>query len=88
MRARNWSPAPGPISTLRPILEQIEGCAAGTDLATPVFASAKAVFDKAVAQGWGALDIACVLDQIAGVSALDPGPGPVPGNGPNQGEPS
>ena len=92
MRARAWSPAPGPITTLQPILEQIENYAAGADLSTPVFSSAKAVFDKALAEGWGALDIACVLDQIAGVSALDPGldPGPDrgPDRGPSQGEPS
>ena len=72
MRARAWSPAPGPISTLQPILAQIEDYAAGADLPIPVFTSAKAVFDKAAAEGWGALDIACVLDQIAGVSSLKP----------------
>jgi len=92
MRARAWSPAPGPITTLQPILEQIEEYAAGADLPMPVFSSAKAVFDKAVAEGWGALDIACVLDQIAGVSALDPspdrGPNQGPSHGPSQGEPS
>ena len=86
MRARAWSPAPGPISTLHPILEQIEDHAAQTALPTPVFASAKAVFDQAVAEGWGALDIACVLDQIAGVSALGPTPEPAPD--PSRGEPS
>jgi L-threonate 2-dehydrogenase len=86
MRARAWSPAPGPITTLQPILEQIEDYAAGADLPTPVFSSAKAVFDKAVAEGWGALDIACVLDQIAGVSALNLYQDPEPG--PSQGEPS
>ncbi len=84
MRARTWSPAPGPISTLHPILEQIEANAAQTALPTPVFSSAKAVFDQAVAEGWGALDIACVLDQIAGVSALSPAPAPAPE--PSQGE--
>ena len=84
MRARAWSPAPGPISTLHPILEQIEEYAAGADLPVPVFTSAKAVFDQALAAGWGALDIACVLDQIAGVSAPSPDSGP----GPGQGEPS
>src|SRR6266702_2107957 len=76
MRERTWSPAPGPISTLHPILEQIEDCAAGADLPTPVFGSAKAVFDKAIADGWGDLDIASVHDQIAGVSALGHVPDP------------
>jgi L-threonate 2-dehydrogenase len=72
MRDRAWSPAPGPVSTLHPILEQIEDTAAQAGLSTPVFASAKVIFDKAIADGWGDLDIACVHDQIAGESALNP----------------
>src|SRR6266545_1220618 len=71
MRERAWSPAPGPIDTLRPILEQIEDHATKVGMPTPVFTSAKTVFDKAVADGWGHLDIACVHDQIAGGSVLD-----------------
>ena len=71
MAERSWSPAPGPIHTLRPILEQIEDHAAQAGLSAPVFAAAKGVFDKAVADGWGDLDIACVHDQISGVSALE-----------------
>jgi len=70
MRERTWSPAPGPINTLRPILEQIEDCVAGVGLPVPVFTAAKTVFDKAVAAGWGELDIACVHDQVSGESAL------------------
>jgi L-threonate 2-dehydrogenase len=73
MRQRAWSPAPGPIDTLHSILGQVEGCAAGADLRTPVFTAAKAVFDQAVADGWGELDIASVHDQISGESALTPG---------------
>jgi L-threonate 2-dehydrogenase len=71
MAERTWSPAPGPIHTLHPILEQIEDHAAQAGLSAPVFAAAKGVFDKAVADGWGDLDIACVHDQISGVSALE-----------------
>ena len=71
MAERAWSPAPGPIHTLRPILEQIEDHAAQAGLSAPVFAAAKGVFDKAVADGWGDLDIACVHDQISGVSAFE-----------------
>ena len=70
MAERAWSPAPGPVHTLHPILEQIEDHAAKTGLPAPVFAAAKEVFDKAVADGWGHLDIACVHDQLSGVSAL------------------
>jgi hypothetical protein len=35
-----------------------------------VFSAAKDVFDKALADGWGDLDIACVHDQISGASTL------------------
>lgn len=71
MRQRAWTPAPGPIDTLRPILEQIEAFAAEVGSPTPSFAAAKAVFDKALADGWGQLDIASVHDQLTGASALD-----------------
>src|SRR5437763_49733 len=71
MAVRAWSPAPGPVRTLHPILEQIEDHAAATGLSAPVFAAAKEVFDKAMADGWADLDIACVHDQVSGVSALD-----------------
>lgn len=70
MATRAWSPAPGPVRTLHPILEQIEDHAAATGLSASVFAAAKEVFDKAMADGWGDLDIACVHDQVSGVSAL------------------
>jgi L-threonate 2-dehydrogenase len=70
MRERAWRPAPGPVDTLAPILGQVEAAAEAAGLRTPVFSSAKAVFDQAVADGWGELDIACVHDQISGASAL------------------
>jgi putative dehydrogenase len=69
MRERAWSPAPGPVDTLHPILEQIEEYAASAGVATPVFTSAKTVFDGAVQDGWGDLDIACVHDQLTGQRA-------------------
>ena len=65
MAERAWTPAPGPVSTLHPILEQIEEHAASTGLSASVFAAAKEVFDKALADGWGDLDIACVHDQVS-----------------------
>ena len=64
MAERAWTPAPGPVSTLHPILEQIEEHAACTGLSASVFAAAKEVFDQALADGWGDLDIACVHDQV------------------------
>jgi L-threonate 2-dehydrogenase len=69
MQARQWEPAPGPIGTLHPILEQIADAAAAGGAQTPVFAAAKTVFDKAMADGWADLDIAAVHDQLAGGSA-------------------
>jgi 3-hydroxyisobutyrate dehydrogenase len=66
MAERTWSPAPGPVRTLHPILEQIEDQAAKAGLSPSVFAAAKEVFDKALADGWGDLDIACVHDQVSG----------------------
>jgi hypothetical protein len=42
-------------------------------LSVPVFAAAKEAFDKAMADGWGDLDIACVHDQVSGVSAPEAG---------------
>jgi 3-hydroxyisobutyrate dehydrogenase len=66
MRARTWTQAPGPISTLHPILVQAQAHAATLGVSTSVFAAAKTVFDKAVADGWGELDIAAVHDQIDG----------------------
>jgi L-threonate 2-dehydrogenase len=69
MRERAWSPAPGPVATLHPILEQIEDCTSSLGLSSPVFSAAKIVFDKAVADGWAELDIACVHDQVAGEPA-------------------
>jgi 3-hydroxyisobutyrate dehydrogenase len=74
MAERRWSPAPGPIHTLHPILEQIEDHAAQVSLSAPVFAAAKEAFDKALADGWGDLDIASVHDQVSGVSDLDEEP--------------
>jgi putative dehydrogenase len=65
MRERSWFPAPGPISTLHPILEQIEAAAAGR-VPLPTFEAAKAVFDGALADGWGELDIAAVHDRLTG----------------------
>ncbi len=68
MVARQWIPAPGPIGTLHPILEQIAAAAAGAGLDPPVFGSAKTLFDKAMADGWAELDIAAVHDLLAGES--------------------
>jgi L-threonate 2-dehydrogenase len=85
MARREWQPAPGPVRTLHPILEQIEDCAAAAGLTTSVFAAAKEVFDQALADGWGDLDIACVHDLISGPPAPPPGLSALP---PALGDPS
>jgi 3-hydroxyisobutyrate dehydrogenase len=66
IRTRQWTPAPGPIATLHPILEQIEAAAGGAGVDSPVFAAAKALFDQAMAAGWAGLDIAAVHDVLTG----------------------
>jgi 3-hydroxyisobutyrate dehydrogenase-like beta-hydroxyacid dehydrogenase len=64
MAERHYTPAPGPVRTLHPILEQIADHATRSGLDTPVFTAAKQAFDQALADGWGDLDIACVHDQV------------------------
>jgi 3-hydroxyisobutyrate dehydrogenase-like beta-hydroxyacid dehydrogenase len=66
VRERRWTPAPGPIATLHHILEQIEDRAEATGTALPMFAVAKQLYDQALADGWGALDIAAVHDVLSG----------------------
>ncbi len=66
VRAAAWSPAPGPIGTLKPILEQIAGAAEEAQVRSPVFDSAKALFDQAIADGMAELDIASVYQVLAG----------------------
>lgn len=76
MHQRRYSPAPGPIDTLHPILEQIEDLLTTEGMSTPVFSSAKTVFDKAMSDGWGQLDIAAAHDQISDPSAMISGVAP------------
>ena len=69
IRAREWHPAPGPIGTLAPILDQIVGTAGAAGVDPPVFSAAKALFDQAIAAGWAELDIAAVRDLLDGAVA-------------------
>ena len=75
VRERRWTPAPGPIATLHEILEQIEDQAASTGTALPLFAVAKHLYDTALADGWGALDIAAVHDLLSGQDPTSAAPG-------------
>jgi putative dehydrogenase len=76
MAERSWLPAPGPIATLAEILDQVEVHLYELGERRPVFEAAKAVFDRALADGWGELDIASVHDQIANQDALKSQPSP------------
>src|SRR5258708_15042489 len=70
MAAHTWTPAPGPVRTLRPIREQIEGSAATADLCAAAFASGQLAFAKAPAGGSGDVGTACARHQGSGVSVL------------------
>ena len=75
VRVRRWTPAPGPIATLHEILEQIEDQAAAIGTVLPLFAVAKSLYDRALADGWGALDIAAVHDLLSGQNPASAEPG-------------
>jgi L-threonate 2-dehydrogenase len=75
VQERRWTPAPGPIATLHHILEQIEDQAATVGTALPTFAVAKQLYDKAIADGWGELDIAAVHDVLSGQNPASAEPG-------------
>jgi putative dehydrogenase len=75
VRERRWTPAPGPIATLHEILDQIDDQAASTGTTLPLFGVAKQLFDRALAQGWGALDIAAVHDLLSGEDPASAEPG-------------
>jgi L-threonate 2-dehydrogenase len=75
VQERRWTPAPGPIATLHHILEQIEDQAAAAGTALPTFAVAKQLYDKAIADGWGELDIAAVHDVLSGQNPGSAEPG-------------
>jgi putative dehydrogenase len=75
VRERRWTPAPGPIATLHEILEQIEDQAAAIGTVLPLFAVAKSLYDRALADGWGAFDIAAVHDLLSGQNPASAEPG-------------
>jgi L-threonate 2-dehydrogenase len=75
VRERRWTPAPGPIETLHHILEQIEDRADAVGTTLPLFAASKQLYDKALADGWGALDIAAVHDVLSGQDPASAEPG-------------
>ena len=78
VRERRWTPAPGPIATLHEILDQIEDQATAIGTTLPLFAVAKQLYDKALADGWGARDIAAVHDLLSGQDPSSAEPGSAP----------
>jgi putative dehydrogenase len=72
MRARQWTPTPGPIATLHEVLEQIDAAAMAAGVDAPVFGAAKSLFDKAMIEGWAELDIAAIHDLLAGADPAGP----------------
>lgn len=78
VRERRWTPAPGPIATLHEILDQIEDQATAIGTTLPLFAVAKQLYDRALDDGWGALDIAAVHDLLSGQDASSAEPGSAP----------
>jgi len=73
MRSRKWLPAQAPIAVLQAVLDQIADASRNADVDTPVFAAARSVFAKAVADGWGEMDIAAICDQVAAPRGTRPG---------------
>ena len=78
VQERRWTPAPGPIATLHEILDQIEDQATAIGTTLPLFAVAKQLYDRALADGWGALDIAAVHDLLSGQDPSSAEPGSAP----------
>jgi len=54
---------------------QIEDQSAATGTTLPLFATAKQLYDKALADGWGDLDIAAVHDLLSGQNPASHEPG-------------
>jgi L-threonate 2-dehydrogenase len=78
VRERRWTPAPGPIATLHEILDQIEDQATAIGTTLPLFDVAKQLYDRALDDGWGALDIAAVHDLLSGQDPASAEPGSDP----------
>ena len=54
---------------------QIEDQSEATGTTLPLFSTAKQLYDKALADGWGDLDIAAVHDLLSGQSPASAEPG-------------
>jgi 3-hydroxyisobutyrate dehydrogenase-like beta-hydroxyacid dehydrogenase len=64
MAERKFSPAQGPVTTLAHYFEPIRSMAAQLGVATPMLDRAIGLYETALAQGKGELDVACLVDVV------------------------
>jgi 3-hydroxyisobutyrate dehydrogenase-like beta-hydroxyacid dehydrogenase len=67
MAERKFSPAQGPVATLSHYFEPIRSMAAQLNVATPMLDRAIGIYEKAIAEGRGEQDVACLVDVIGGL---------------------
>jgi 3-hydroxyisobutyrate dehydrogenase-like beta-hydroxyacid dehydrogenase len=68
MAERKFSPAQGPVATLSHYFEPIRSMAEQLNVATPMLDRAIGLYEKAIAEGRGEQDVACLVDVIGGVA--------------------
>jgi 3-hydroxyisobutyrate dehydrogenase-like beta-hydroxyacid dehydrogenase len=64
MAERKFFPAPGPVTTLGHYFEPIRSMAAQLNVATPMLDRAIGLYEKAIADGHGDQDVACLVDVV------------------------
>jgi 3-hydroxyisobutyrate dehydrogenase-like beta-hydroxyacid dehydrogenase len=67
MAERKFTPAQGPVATLAHYFEPIRSMAAQLGVATPMLDRAIGLYEKAMAEGRGEQDVACLVDVIGGL---------------------
>jgi 3-hydroxyisobutyrate dehydrogenase len=67
MAERKFSPAQGPVATLAHYFEPIRLMAGQLGVATPMLDRAVGLYETALAQGKGDLDVACLVDVVGGL---------------------
>jgi 3-hydroxyisobutyrate dehydrogenase-like beta-hydroxyacid dehydrogenase len=72
MASRNFTPAPGPFSSMRKYLELGAELAYGLDCSTPLFSAASAYFFRGLEAGMDDEDISAVIKLIEAESGTHP----------------
>ncbi len=67
MAERKFLPAQGPVATLSHYFEPIRSMATQLNVATPMLDRAIGIYEKAIAEGRGEQDVACLVDVIGGL---------------------